>query len=115
MLYYRAHAPFYGRGACFSDTASYCDEKFAFASKSEGQSVVGQQRQLILARVMCGRVKEYGTEKAPELTLPPEGFDSVRGGPHKFNGAWCRTLPHDSCVRPGAGVPTIPCEVHQPV
>ena len=35
--------------------------------------------------MLCGRVKEYGTEKAPDLTLPPEGYDSVRGGPHKFN------------------------------
>jgi len=83
-VYYRAHSPsFYGRGAYFADAASYCDENFAFEPAEQSSSP--KCRQLILARVLCGRVREYGTEKAPDLTLPPEGYDSVRGGPHKFN------------------------------
>ena len=80
---YRRNPLFYGRGAYFSDTAAYCDESYAF--EEAGQSVSPPHRELILARVLCGRVKEYGETKAPELTFPPEGFDSVRGGPHKFN------------------------------
>ena len=82
-LYRRTNSLFYGRGAYFSDTAAYCDESYAF--EEAGQSVSPPHRELILARVLCGRVKEYGEIKAPELAFPPEGFDSVRGGPHKFN------------------------------
>mgnify|MGYP006902783032 CR=1 FL=1 len=44
-------------------TAWCCDENFAFAYESEGQSLAGTHRQLILARVLCGSVKEYGTER----------------------------------------------------
>jgi len=82
-LYRRTNSLFYGRGAYFSDSAAYCDESYAF--EEAGQSVSPPHRELILARVLCGRVKEYGETKAPELAFPPEGFDSVRGGPHKFN------------------------------
>jgi len=82
-LYRRTNSLFYGRGAYFSDTAAYCDENYAFVEA--GQSVSPPHRELILARVLCGRVKEYGETKARELAFPPEGFDSVRGGPHKFN------------------------------
>ena len=82
-LYRRTDPLFYGRGAYFSDTAAYCDESYAF--EEAGQSVSPPHRELILARVLCGRVKEYGKKKKPELMFPPEGFDSVRGGPHKFN------------------------------
>ena len=80
---YQRKALYYGRGAYFSDTAAYCDESYAF--EEAGQSVSPPRRELILARVLCGRVREYGKAKAPELTFAPEGFDSVRGGPHKFN------------------------------
>ena len=82
-LYRRTNPLFYGHGAYFSDTAAYCDESYAF--EEAGQSISPPHRQLILARVLCGRVKEYGETKAPQLMFPPEGFDSVRGGPHKFN------------------------------
>jgi len=79
-LYLRTPQPFYGHGSYFSDSAAYCDESFAFV-RTESAT----HRELILARVLCGRVKEFGQHKAPELMFPPEGFDSVRGGPHKFN------------------------------
>ena len=81
-LYRRTDPLFYGRGAYFSDTAAYCDESYAF--EEAGQSVSPPHRELILARVLCGREKDYGKKK-PELLFPPEGFDSVRGGSHKFN------------------------------
>jgi len=96
-LYRRTDPLFYGRGAYFSDTAAYCDESYAF--EEAGQSVSPPHRELILARVLCGRVKEYGETKAPELISPPEGFDSVRGGPHKFNArgvaSCCMTVVYD--------------------
>ena len=75
---------FYGRGAYFSDSAAYCDESYAYVPL-EQPGPQQQQRQLILAHVLCGEVKEYGLQKKRALKFPPEGFDSVRGGPHKFN------------------------------
>jgi len=99
VLYERRYATFYGRGAYFSDTASYCDESFAY--HAPGQPGSPTRRQLILARVLCGRVKDYGMAKEPELRFPPPGFDSVRGGPHKFNDAGvasCNmTVVYDRC------------------
>ena len=73
---------FYGRGAYFADSAAYCDESYAYVPRE--QPGPHQHRQLILAHVLCGEVKEYGHRKDRALKFPPTGFDSVRGGPHKF-------------------------------
>ncbi len=44
--------------------------------------------QVFLADVLCGFVKNYGEEKAMDLTRPPPRtadflYDSVQGGPHR--------------------------------
>ena len=78
---------FYGRGAYFSDSAAYCDESYAYVPSEQPDPAPQQHRQLILAHVLCGHVKEYGTRVDPALKFPPPGFDSVHGGPHKFNPA----------------------------
>jgi hypothetical protein len=49
--------------------------------------------QLFLANVLLGYVKDYGVQKAEELSRPPDRlpnvpFDSVQGGPHK---GWFRS------------------------
>ena len=67
---------YYGRGAYFADSAAYSDEGFHFRHH-EG-------RQLLLARVSCGRRCDFGKQLAEGLARPPDGFDSVRGGPHSF-------------------------------
>ena len=77
---------FYGRGAYFSDSAAYCDENYAYVPPEQPRPQQ-QQRQLILAHVLCGQVKEYGVNIDMTLKFPHAGFDCVRGGPHKFNPA----------------------------
>ena len=74
---------FYGRGSYFCDNAAFCDEHFAFMVPSASTLEGGAHRQLILASVLCGRTCDYGVEKDSTLVRPPDGYDSVRGGPHK--------------------------------
>ena len=81
-LFVQRPGAFYGRGAYFSDNAAYSDEHFAFTVPSTSAIEGGPHRQLILARVLCGRTYDYGVRIDTKLVRPPAGFDSVRGGPH---------------------------------
>ena len=85
MLFVQRSGAYYGRGAYFSDNAAYSDENFAFMVPSTSAVEGGPHRQLILARVLCGRTRDCGVSIDTTLVRPPDGFDSVRGGPHKFN------------------------------
>ena len=82
-LYVQRPGAFYGRGAYFSDNAAYSDEHFAFTVPGTSTLEGGAHRQLILARVLCGRTCDYGVDRDHTLVRPPDGCDSVRGGPHK--------------------------------
>jgi len=84
-LYVQRPGAYYGRGAYFADNAAYSDENFAFTVPSTSAVEGGPHRQLILARVLCGRTRGFGVSIDTTLVRPPDGFDSVRGGPHKFN------------------------------
>ena len=64
----------------FAERAAYCHENFAYAVPQ-----TDVRKQLIFARVLCGREKDLGTRKEETLTKPPHGFHSVVGGPHKFS------------------------------
>lgn len=69
---------FYGRGAYFAENPAYCDAYFAFTDPDHPQT-----RRIVLAHVLCGKVKDYGQDVAFDLNYI-DGFDSVRGGPHPF-------------------------------
>ena len=84
-LFVQRPGAFYGRGAYFSDNAAYSDEHFAFTVPSTPTLEGGAHRQLILARVLCGRTRDYGVDKDHTLVRPPDGYDSVCGGPHKVS------------------------------
>jgi len=85
---YRKVAPnFYGRGSYFSDNAAYCDDSFAYDVPDPARR---GQRQLILARVMVGKVCDFGEKTQEDLKVPPVGYDSVRGGPHRAVTHDCR-------------------------
>lgn len=82
--------PYYGLGAYFAENAAYSDggsPPFAYQTGTPGV------RQMFLAQVLCGRVKDYGKELMRGLKRPPlvEGshgllYDSVQGGPHTSYG-----------------------------
>ena len=79
-----------GRGVYFSERAAYVQGRYAHSTHGpRGEPL----EQILLANVLLGHVKNYGTEKAPTLTRPPERvrnrlYDSVQGGPHK---GWFRS------------------------
>lgn len=88
---------FYGRGVYFAEKASYVEGRYAHEA--------GGRYCLFLADVILGRVKDFGTEKAEELSRPPELkdptrphqlYDSVQGGPHK---GWFRTGDKSTIMR----------------
>jgi hypothetical protein len=74
--------PYYGLGAYFAENAAYSDggsPPFAYQTGTPGV------RQMFLAQVLCGRVKDYGKELMRGLKRPPlvEGshrllYDSVQ-------------------------------------
>ena len=66
---------YYGRGAYFAENAAYSNGSFAFSRDG--------QRQLLLARVLCGKARDFGQQLHRMLCKPPPGYNSVTGGPHK--------------------------------
>ena len=71
---------FYGRGAYFAERALYSHTSYAHRVPVGGG---GSKHQLILARVLCGRGKDMGTDIDRSLVKPPPDCHSVHGGPHK--------------------------------
>ena len=69
---------FYGRGAYFAEQPRYSD--FGYSYEEEPGNPAGF-RQMILARVLCGKAKEMGCAIDRSIKVPPEGYDSIRGGP----------------------------------
>ncbi len=64
----------------YSDCFSHWREKHS--RDGRGHPLVGRVHQVLLASVLCGRVKEYGKVTDKSLVRAPADYDSVRGGPH---------------------------------
>jgi len=67
---------FYGKGAYFANSAGYSHESFVHTR--------GGVNTLILARVNTGKAHDDKTEIVRQRVKPPPGYNSVKGGPHKF-------------------------------
>ena len=80
MRHLQSREGFYGRGAYFAERALYSHTSYAHRVPVGGG---GSKHQLILARVLCGRGKDMGTDIDPTLVKPPPDCHSVHGGPHK--------------------------------
>ena len=61
----------------------YFAAKLGYSDGRYTKNLDDGSRQVILATVAVGRVKDYGTQLATGLKVAPSGFDSVCGGPHK--------------------------------
>ena len=77
----RLGSGYYGTGAYFAEKASYSVNGYSHSTKG------GTSKQIFLARVLCGREKDYKTQKDMSLKRPPtmpggDLYDSVCGGPH---------------------------------
>ena len=63
-----------GRGSYFTESASYIDVWSAFKNSDD-------EKQVVLATVLCGCERDYGMSVDRKLRRPPGDCDSVVGGP----------------------------------
>lgn len=75
----------YGRGAYFAVRAAYSNAGYSHVVTAKSGSTPAT-KQLIIAEVLVGKAKDFGTTTKTSLVKPPDGYDTVLAGPHSSSG-----------------------------